>query len=97
MLSGEGLDSRKQVESPLLCGHHSLSYVVRVHHGQVRQRIRQGSAVVVLEAFIEEQLLKVVSWRLRSNHDRVIALEQLRDSYKELLAETKVTVADQAA
>jgi hypothetical protein len=48
------------------------------------------------QASVEGELEKWFRGVMQSNHDLVSALERLRDSYKELLAEKPVTEADHA-
>ncbi|MGB8534795.1 MAG: hypothetical protein WCD57_00155 [Acidobacteriaceae bacterium] len=48
------------------------------------------------EPSIEGELEKWFRGVMKSNHDLVFALERLRDSYKQLLGERKVTEANQA-
>ena len=47
------------------------------------------------QASVEGELEKWFRGVMQSNHDLIFALERLRDSYKQLLAE-KVTQADEA-
>jgi hypothetical protein len=48
------------------------------------------------QASVEGELEKWFRGVMQSNHDLVSALERLRESYKELLAEKPVTEADHA-
>jgi hypothetical protein len=48
------------------------------------------------QASIEGELEKWFRGVMQSNHDLMSALERLRDSYKGLLAQKKVTETDQA-
>ena len=52
---------------------------------------------VAPEAVIEGKLEKWFRGVIQSNKDLISALERLRDSYQELLAEKPMTEADQAA